>query len=264
MSLTERAAPVSAPTSDRWLAPGLAPGAGVTMFCFPHAGGGPGFFGPWRRPLRSWLDVRPVHLPGRESRGREEPLMTVEEAVPPAAAAIEATVDRPFLLFGHSLGSILAFEVARVLEGRGMRPAGLVVSSRGAPELQPRAPRYELMDRPAFLAAVEQLNGTPAAVLEHEGLVDMMLPIMRADFLMNERYVRFPGAPLRAPILALAAESDPEVPVADMLAWRHESTGGFTLRVLDGDHFHLKSAPQPVWGAIRSLLHERGFNSAQT
>ncbi len=248
----------------RWVTGEASPDAPVQLFCFPHAGGGPGFFGAWRRSLHPWLDVRSIHLPGRESRAREGLLTDIENVVPPVVDAVAKAVDRPFLLFGHSLGSIVAFETARQLESRGVRPMALVVSSRRAPDRQRRAARYETMTQAAFLGAVEGLNGTPVEVLEHEALVEMMLPILRADFVMNERYVRFPGRVLDAPIMAMAAAQDPEVPVAEMLDWRHETTGGFMLRVFEGDHFYLKSAPLPVWAAIRSLVQERGFNTAHT
>lgn len=251
-------APAASPVTERWIAGDTrrqAPGAVVRLFCFAHAGGGAAFFFPWRRALGPRVDVRPVVLPGRESRSREPPFRRLEALLDPLCAAIGPHVDRPYALFGHSMGAVVAYEVARRLAGASPGPPVLLaVSGRRAP----RAPRtrreFSGLDDRAFLAALAALNGTPAELLEDAALLEAMLPTLRADIELNERYERLPGPPLACPIAAYAGSSDTEVDLDELLRWREETSGPFTLRAFSGDHFYLKAGRPDVVAALRRDL----------
>ncbi len=238
--------------STSWLSPSAGKGdAAVRMFCFAHAGGGGGFFQPWRAAFEPDVEVCPVILPGREARVRETAHKRVEDVLDPVCAALRGLTDRPYVLFGHSMGSILAYEVARRLEAEpGRRPSCLFVSGRRAPQLPPQREPLHHLPEAEFLTAMTMLNGTPAQVLAQDDLVQLFLPTLRADFELNETYTPSPGGALTCPVSALVGDADPEVELDEMAAWRETSDGGFTLRVFRGDHFYLKGRPDEVLAAI--------------
>ncbi|GAA3452388.1 thioesterase II family protein [Dactylosporangium matsuzakiense] len=226
------------PDSARWLAGSADPAgsdAAVRVFCFAHAGGGSAIFRPWRSLLGPGVEVCPVVLPGRESRVRELPYRRMEQLLDPLCQAIEPYLDRPFAFLGHSLGSIIAFEVARRFP-----PAGLVVSGRRAPRLATARRLFSSLPDGEFLTAIGHLGGTPPEVLRETQLIRMMMPALRADFELNEAYAVLPGPRLGCPLIAYVGVEDPEVSRAELLAWQEETTGEFTMRVFRGGHFYLK------------------------
>jgi surfactin synthase thioesterase subunit len=238
----------------------IAPHAAVRLFCFAHAGGGAAFFRPWRLALAPEVDVRPILLPGRESRVRELPYRRMEQLLDPLCAALEPYLDRPYALFGHSLGSIIAYEVARRLSaGPGPRPSCLMVSGRRAPRQPARRRQFGSLPEPEFLAAIAGLNGTPPEVLRQPQLLTLMLPALRADFELNERYqpladIRLAEPPLGCPVTAYMGLDDPEVDPGELLAWHTETSAEFTMRTFAGDHFYLRGGRPEVLSAIAADL----------
>lgn len=231
-------------------------GAAVRLFCFAHAGGGAAFFRPWRRGLAPDIDVRPVVLPGRESRLRELPYRRIEPLLEPLCAALMPHLDRPYALFGHSVGAILAYEVARRFSAGGGSPAPLclLVSGRRAPRLATSRRLFGPLTEAELLVAIGALGGTPPEVLEEPRLVGALLPALRCDLELNESYRPLPGPRLRCPVAAYMGAADPEVDRSELLSWHEESSGGFTMRVFAGDHFYLKGDRPDVRSAIRQDL----------
>jgi len=229
--------------------------APVRLFCFAHAGGGAGFFQPWRAALRSEVDVRPVLLPGRESRVRETPYTRAEDLLGPLTEALLPLTDKPYALFGHSMGSVLAYETARRLTAVADRaPLCVFASGRRAPQLPRRHPPLHSLPEDDFLHGVSRLNGTPPEVLRQPELFRLFIPALRADFALNELYTPLPGPALGCPVSGLVGDADPEVDVDEMAAWRHTTEAGFTLRVFRGDHFYLKGRPAELLAAIAADL----------
>lgn len=255
--------------ADRWVGgpvEGVRGDPAVRLFTFAHAGGGAAFFRPWRRALAPRVEVRPVLLPGRESRVREPPYHRIEQLLDPLCAALEPHLDThldthrdthrdtPYALFGHSMGAVVAYEVARRFTGRGHPPVCLIVSGRRAPRTpSTRRLLCALPDR-EFLAAVGALNGTPGEVLDQPDLLAMFLPALRADFELNEMYQPLPGRSLSCPLVAYLGAEDPEADAAELLAWRGESAGEFTLRIFGGDHFYLRDGRPDVLAAVGADL----------
>src|ERR1043166_3549047 len=144
----------------------------IRLFCFPYAGGAPHVFHEWPDLLPSFVDVCAIQLPGRGTRLREQPYTRLKALVPDVVTALRSFIDRPFALFGHSMGALIAFEVARVLRDRGgPEPEILFVSGARGPQLKRNDTNtYELTDV-ELIQRLRRLNGTPAGVLEHEELL---------------------------------------------------------------------------------------------
>ncbi|MFI7435548.1 alpha/beta fold hydrolase [Micromonospora haikouensis] len=227
------------------------------MFAFPHAGGGAAFFRPWVAALAGHATVLPVVLPGREGRLREPAHTSLDTLLPPLVAALRARIQERYLLFGHSLGALVAHEAARALASTEVGPpACLIVSGRRPPHLPARRGDLHRLDDDTFVAEVARLGGMPPALLADPTLLRVFVPAMRADFTVNETY-RLPRPPtLDCPILALTGLDDPEVTPAEMQAWAEVTTGRCRLRVFEGDHFYLQNARADVRDAVLCRLRE--------
>ncbi|RCG27072.1 thioesterase [Sphaerisporangium album] len=237
--------------------------AEVRLFCFAHAGGGAALFRRWDEHLAPSVDVCPVVLPGRESRLREAAYDSMDRLVGPLSDALRPYTDRPYALFGHSMGAAVAWEVARRLArdpagvrlgGSAREPVVLFVSGRRAPHLPTSRRRFCDLSEDALLAELGKLNGTPAEVMDQRNLLDVFLPTLRADFTLNERYAPLPGPRLTCPVSALLGDADPEVDPDEIAAWRDATDGGFTQRVFAGDHFYLKGPRPEVLDALQEDL----------
>ncbi|MGC4806656.1 thioesterase II family protein [Micromonospora sp. DT233] len=228
-------------------------GAPVRLFCFPHAGGGATSYRTWRQPLLPHVALAPVQLPGRESRLRERPVRRMAELIGPLCDGLLPYLDRPFALFGHSMGAAIAFEVAHEMSRRGWGvPTRLFVSGRRPPHLPARRPPLHLLTDEQFLPAVNSLNGIPSEILDTPDVMALILPALRADFELNETYVPGDTDLLRCPVTALTGDKDPEVTVDEMAAWRDTTRADFDLAVLPGDHFYLRPAATDV---LNKVLH---------
>jgi len=159
------------------------------------------------------------------------------------AEAILPYLDRPFVLFGHSMGALISFELARQLRDQySLRPGHLFVSARRAPHIPEPDPPIHSLPEPHFVDEVRSLNGVSDEVLRNEELMQVIIPILRADFEMCETYTYIFGAPLNCPISAFGGVGDSETQREDLEAWRDQTTATFTLRMFPGDHFFLHSA----------------------
>lgn len=232
-----------------------SPTVSLRLFCLPYAGGGARIFWRWPQQLPRTIEVCPIELPGRGSRMQEPPLTNLLALVRDMAYSIRPNLDRPFALFGHSMGALLGFELARLLRREeGVGPVGLFVSGCGAPQIHYGGlPTYDLPDS-ELLEELRCLNGTPKEVLDNPELMQLMLPLLRADFEMIETYTYFPEPPLDCPISAFGGLRDPKTKLEHLVPWRDQTTARFTLRMLNGDHFFLHQAePQLLYALLREL-----------
>jgi medium-chain acyl-[acyl-carrier-protein] hydrolase len=229
----------------------------MRLFCFPYAGGGASAYRGWAASLPADLEVCPVQLPGRESRLREPAFDRPEPLVATLADALGAHLDLPFAFFGHSMGAMLSFELARELRRRGSAlPLHLFVSGRRAPQVPSREEDIHALPEPEFLAKLRELNGTPEEVLQHAELMRLLTPVLRADFAVNETYVFRPEAPLDLGISAFGGLGDQEVTREDIVGWSEHARGPFRLRMLPGDHFFLHSARDLITESLARDLAE--------
>jgi len=190
---------------------------------------------------RTGVEVCAARLPARDSRVKEKPLRSVFEAVAPLAAAIFEMLDRPYVLYGHSLGAILALETARELRRMGARePEQLIVSASPAPQLPWNHPPMRHLHRDAFLEEIQERYGEIARpILNDRELLDLLLPGLRADVEMLETYRYSPEDPLDCPVTAYAGVLDQTVTRTSLEAWREQTRSGFQLHMVSGDHFCL-------------------------
>jgi medium-chain acyl-[acyl-carrier-protein] hydrolase len=218
------------------------PDAAARLFCFPHAGGAASAFRPWAMTLP--CEVHAAQPPGRWNRLKERAHTRMEAMVEEAFASLLPLYDRPAVLFGHSLGALVAFEVAhRLLKVGREPPHALIVSGRRAPHLpMDTAPVTGLQD-PAFIDAVgERYGGIPSAILADNEMLALILPALRADMELFESYAHVGRAPLTCPIHAWAGDADRLVPDAGLDAWREHTTGMFEASRFAGGHFYLQGS----------------------
>ncbi|MFK4099087.1 thioesterase II family protein [Streptomyces sp. NPDC019531] len=212
------------------------------LFCFPHAGGSASFFFPLSQELgqdpANPVDVLAVQYPGRQDRRSEENVHDMSVLADQAAEALLPCADRPFALFGHSMGATLAYEVARRLEEAGRSADALFVSGRRAPHRVLDDGLHALSDS-EIIDDIKALDGTGSAMLGTPDLMRMILPAIRADYTAAETYTYAPGPVLTCPIHAFTGYSDPRVPVAELHHWSAHTKAPFDLLVFPGGHFYL-------------------------
>jgi medium-chain acyl-[acyl-carrier-protein] hydrolase len=241
---------------DPWFPyPRPNPSARLRLFCYPFAGGGASAFRHWPDGLPRFVEVVPVQPPGRETRFREPAFTLMAPLVTALADALQPHHDRPYAIFGHSLGALVAFELVRELRRRGGRPpARLIVSGHGAPHLLGRHTPMHALPDDQFRAELRRLNGTPAAVLDNDELMSVLTPTLRADMAVGETYTPAAEPPLDCPILALGGEGDAYAPPPDLEAWREHTRAACEVHVLPGEHFFLQTHRTPLLKLLTQYL----------
>lgn len=230
-----------------------APDAPVRLVCFPHAGGSASYYFSTSRALSPDVEVLAVQYPGRQDRRTEACVDDVHRLADLATGELGAWTDRPLLLFGHSLGASLAFEVGRRLEGSGVRLLGLFASGRRAPSRW-RDEHVHLLDDDQLAVNLARMSGTDSTVLGDPEMLRAVLPAVRADYRAAETYRGRPGDRLACPVRALTGDEDPEVTLDEARAWAEHTTGGFDLEVFPGGHFYLNDHAPAVLASIRRHL----------
>lgn len=242
-------------TSSQWFTVPPNEQARIRLFCFPYAGGSNLIFRTWGKALGPAIAVCPAHLPGRERRLTEKPYTSLQTLVAAAAEAIKPHLDLPFAFFGHSMGALISFELARHLRRLDLPPpTHLFLSGRAAPQLGVRESVTYNLPNKEFAEELRRLNGTPPEVLEHQELMALMIPLLRADFEVCQTYRYTQEPPLDCPITAFGGLSDHEVSGELVGAWREQTTRSFRLCMVPGDHFFVNSAQELILGIISPEL----------
>lgn len=217
------------------------PKAKLRLFCFPYAGGGSSIFRTWSDDLPDWLEVCPVQLPARENRILEKPFYQMADLVPSVAQAIKPYLDLPFALFGHSMGAWIAFELAHHLEKNfNLLTKHLFISARFSPQTIDNKGLHILSDVD-FREKLKMYGGTPKAVLESDELMQLLIPILKADFSICETYVYKQNDPLTCPISVFGATKDHLVDADSLVEWKKETSNNFRIEMFAGDHFFLRN-----------------------
>ncbi|MGP3971959.1 thioesterase II family protein [Streptomyces sp. 6N223] len=213
--------------------------SGARLACFPHAGGSASYYFPLSQSLAPGIETLALQYPGRQDRRAEGCVESLAALADGAYAALRDTPrDRPLVFFGHSMGSILAFEVARRFQDQGGRgPDWMIASGYPAPS-RLRGGGVHLRDDAGVLDELRQAGGTDPAWLEDEDLVATILPATRGDYTAIETHPRS-AARLTCPITMLVGDTDHHTTTAEADAWRDHTTASFELNVFSGGHFYL-------------------------
>lgn len=237
-----------------WFVVHAKPQADMRLFCFPFAGGSSTSFRGWEQWLPDRIEQVVVELPGRGRRFGESPCDSLSKLIVPLADAIEVSGGH-FAFFGHSLGALICFELTRELRRRGSPlPEFLAVSAKRAPHI-PTDRQLHLLSDAKLVNELQTYNGTPAAVLGNEELMELFLPILRADFSLAECYQHQPEPPMDIPIHALGGDKDMGVTVEQLRAWQKHTTVTFSLKQFPGGHFyHQEDAAEAFVAHLNELL----------
>lgn len=225
------------------------------LYCFSYAGGSASSYLPWQAALDPAIEVCAVQLPGRGPRLAESPMRSLALLIDTLAQIIPHQDDLPFAFFGHSLGGLVAFELARHCQRHHLAmPEHLFVSASNAPQCRPPGRRLHELDDAGLIAALKDYNGTPPAALEDRELMELLLPSIRADFALVDEYQYHPGPPLDIPVTVLAGKHDKHVLSERLCQWQAETTEACSLHWFEGDHFFIHANQRAVLDCVQAEL----------
>ncbi|MBK5414387.1 alpha/beta fold hydrolase [Pseudomonas sp. TH31] len=228
----------------------------LTLLCLPYSGASAMVYSRWRRKLPQWLQLQPVELPGRGARF-DEPLHTdMRGLAMQLAKELRLTLKTPYALFGHSLGALMACELAHALRALGCpEPVALFASGTAAPTLRADYDRgfAEPKTDAELIDQLRTLNGTSEEVLANEELMSLTLPILRADFLLCGRFQPIQRPLLKCPVHVLGGKAD-KATTEQLIGWSKETHGSFSVDMLAGGHFFIHEHEPKVLRVIKDHL----------
>ncbi|SEL97694.1 thioesterase II family protein [Streptacidiphilus jiangxiensis] len=250
--------PRHAPGATPWLRPlNHCATPRLRLLCFPPAGAGPSFYRTWATGLPRDVEALAIHLPGREGRFNEPALTDYRATVTAVHSGIrDALVPLPYALFGHSLGALLAHGVAlTAAEHGGRAPEHLLLSGTGGPGSTPPVTGRDAWSDTELVEDLREMGGTAEDVLATPELLDLLLPIFRADYALCEsHHADPPVGRLACPVTALGGADDRHTP-DDLSRWASATTGPFTCRTFPGGHFFLtQESAGPALEAVAAAL----------
>jgi medium-chain acyl-[acyl-carrier-protein] hydrolase len=237
------------------------PHARVRLFCFPYAGGGASLFRTWSEHLSQEIEVCPIQLPGREERLLDRPFSTLSSLLEALAPLLQPYLDMPYALFGHSMGAMISFELARYFSRtHNLEPIHLFVSGHRAPQIPRQDPPTHNLPEPEFIDELHRLKGTPEKVLQSEELLRLLLPLLRADFALCETHSYTHQNPLKCPLSAFGGLQDTDVSRDYIAAWQKQTRGPFKMRFFRGNHFFLQKEQASLLHALTiDLFNNVGY-----
>lgn len=210
------------------------------LFCYPNAGAGASSFSHWRSLAPDGVEICPLQPPGRAERYQQPPYRVLDDLLDDLLTALDGQFTGVYALYGHSFGALVVFELTRRLRERGAPlPVHLFVSGRAAPRTADVHPSVHTLPDTELVSWIAELGGTPKAVLAEQELLDLFLPMLRADLQMNETYHYAPGPPLPVPVTVYGGTRDPRANEPQLNGWAENTQHSCTVRMFDGDHFFI-------------------------
>jgi len=227
----------------------------LRLFCFSYAGGSAGSYLPWQAVVDPSIEICAVQLPGRGARLAEQPYTSLPHLIEALAQVIARESKLPFAFFGHSLGGLVAFELARYCKRQYLpMPVHLIVSGCSAPQFRRASRQMHELDDDALIEVLRDYNGSPPEVLANRELMTLLLPTIRADFALAENYKYRPGPPLTIPISVLAGKRDDHDSPDQTNGWSRETTNTCRVHWFEGDHFFIQSEREAVLNCLNNEL----------
>jgi len=229
----------------------------MRLFCFHYGGGSASAYRDWAKDLIDYVDLIAIQLPGRESRFSEPLLDNISDIVNELSLNFHNYLDKPYILFGHSIGALISFEFTRTLRKKAMQqPKSLIISGTKAPQVPLKRSPIHRLPTPELIQKIREYNGIPRDIIENKELMDIFLPIIRADFCISETYNYYGELPLACPIMALGGLNDDTFDSQDLLKWQEQTTALFQYELLPGDHFFIKSSYPEVINIVNKILYK--------
>lgn len=242
-------------SDEKWMyQPERRPQARLRLFCFPYAGGAAPIFRPWPQSLSEDIEVMALRLPGKELRLREQPYRSVDEVIANIVPALRPLLDKPFALFGHSMGATLAYELSKVLINDDIKPQHLFISACRSPITPRRKKTMHNMPHNEFRSVLQKMNGTPQTILNDDELFALLEPGLRADLEVIEKWGYSSVPPINVPISVFYGENDQEVFPGEVQGWKQVTNEACRLHRIDGDHFFMHSHEEVMLKVIQQAL----------
>ncbi len=236
----------------------------LRVYCVPHAIGSASLYGEWSDRLPSWVRVVPLEYPGHGRRFGQPPLTAIGEIACVFARELAADLDGPYALFGHSMGALVTFELARELrQQRAPLPVKLYAAASRPPVVfwPPNRGQYlSALSDSALLSRLNSFGGTPSELLHNAELMDLMLPIARADLTACEEYLYRPAPPLSCPITALGGVGDVTFDQSELTRWDEMTSATFEVVAMPGGHFFVRTAAALLSWLAEDFRRVLGFS----
>jgi len=240
-----------------WLIRHSVPARPFRLYCFSYAGGNAATYRPWAATLDDYIELTAVQLPGRAERFGEAPISSLPTLLLELARELKRDASVPFAFFGHSVGALIAFELARHCHmNRLPTPQHLFLSGTTAPQYRDASRGLHKMDDDGLISVLKDYNGTPPEILKHRELMELVLPTIRADFALSENYIYDPSPLLDIPLTVLAGKQDDYSSLTQVEAWKETTTNSCQVQWFDGDHFFIQSEQEAVIKLINSRLRD--------
>lgn len=234
-----------------------SPQAKLRLFCFHHAGASVAVFHPWMNKFPDTVEICSVQLPGRAGVKTEKPITRLSLLAEELAKDISKKLDLPFVFFGHSMGALVSFELIRELRKNNLPlPKHLFVSARCSPQIPDMNPPIHMLPDDLFMEELQKYAGMANEVLQSQEMIELFLPVLRADFTLIETYVYETQEKLSCPITVFGGYNDKTVNQKELEAWQEQTSDKFKLHMIEGEHFFLYSNESLVPNLIKETIEE--------
>lgn len=227
------------------------------IFMFPYAGGSASVFKKWQVYFKGF-EVFAAQYPGRENRINEKPIDKFDEILSNLYDSISKFIftGSRYYLFGHSLGTKIVYElVLKIKENKLRMPEGIIVSAGKAPCFKEENPIYYLEDD-EFIKGINRFSGTPSEIIENNDIMKIFLPMLRADFILDETYVNPNITKIDVPILGLMGTEDKELTIEELLKWKEYTSQDFSYKYIEGGHMFINTNTEKVASEIKKFIYK--------